>query len=512
MQDTPDSSIEKLKEQIKSLEFAKQISEEKLLASEEKSLVLEEKNKFLSFQIGQYQRMLFGAKRERFISNAVVNQLILPFEVEESQEAEGKTPEVIQVEYTREKSKRSNHPGRLDFPAHIPVEEIIIEPEQSTEGLKCIGREITKELDFVPAKLIVRHYIRLKFALPDGEGILIGKLPSRPIEKGIAGAGLLANILVEKFVDHLPIHRQRQRFKREDINMPASTIDSWITQTANRIDPLYIVLKKLVLGQGYIQVDETPIKVLDKDKKGKTHQGYHWVYNAPLQNAVFFDYRQGRGSEGPMELLKNFTGYLQTDGYGVYEQFAKQPSITHLGCMAHARRYFEKALDYDADKAGKILTLIQILYAIERKGRDAGMTPTQRKELRLEESLPVLNELGKLIASMLKNSVPKSPMGQALEYTTKRWDSLLNYLYDGSLEIDNNWVENAIRPNALGRKNYLFAGSHEGAKRAAMFYSFFGTCKKNDVNPYYWLKRVLEVIPDYPANKLADLLPQNLKL
>jgi hypothetical protein len=316
----------------------------------------------------------------------------------------------------------------------------------------------------------------------------------------------LSNILVEKFVGHLPVCRQIERFKREQVRIPATTVDGWITQTADLVEPLYGHLKKLVLGQAYLQVDETPIKVLDhKNKSGKTHQGYHWVYNAPLQTAVFYDYQQGRGREGPNKLLKNFTGYLQTDGYSVYEWFAKQPGITHVACMAHARRKFGQALGYDAIKAGWVMGKIQELYAIEREAHNASLSAAQRKELRLGRSLPIMNELGKKIAEMNKTAIPKSPMGVALNYAIQRWDNLLNYLYDGSLEIDNNWVENAIRPNALGRKNYLFAGSHEGAKRAAMFYSFFGTCKKNNVNPYQWLKKVLEVIPTYPANKIGDL-------
>jgi transposase len=531
MQNEPEISPQELKKQVEILVRENKVFEKKLLVSEERYLSLEkikssleeqnssleeknssleEKHKFLEFQLAQFKRMLFGVKRERFISNTVVHQLTLPFEVSET--VPEQKVETEQIAYTREKAKKAKHPGRLDFPSHIPVEEIIIEPEQSTEGLVCIGQEITKELDYVPPRLLARHFIRNKYALPNGEGIIIGNLPSRPIEKGIAGAGLLSNILVEKFVDHLPIYRQIERFKREGIKLPASTIDSWITQTADLIKPLYDQLKKLVLEQGYIQADETPIKVLDKDKKGTTHQGYHWVYNAPLQNAVFYDYRPGRGREGPAELLKNFKGYLQTDGYNVYDLFARQPGITHVGCMAHARRYFEKALDYDAEKAGLVLHKIQAVYAIERKAHEENMPAAQRKELRLDESLPLMNELGKLIALLQKTSVPKSPMGVALEYTSKRWDILSNFMYDGSLEIDNNWIENAIRPNALGRKNYLFAGSHEGAKRAAMFYSFFGTCKKNNVNPYQWLKKVLQVIPDYPANKLTDLLPQNLQL
>ena len=284
-------------------------------------------------------------------------------------------------------------------------------------------------LDYTPAKLFVRKYIRNKYAMPDGQGILIGELPVRPIEKGIAEAGLLSKFLVEKFVDHLPVYRQIERFKREQVRIPATTIDSWITQVADLIEPLYEHLKKLVLGQGYLQVDETPIKVLDhKNKSGKTHQGYHRVYNAPLQNAVFYDYQQGHGREGPTKLLQNFTGYLQTDGYSVYEWLAKQPGITPVACMAHARRKFEQALDYDAQKAGWVMGKIQELHAIEREARDENLSSFKRKELRLDKSLLILNELGKQIAQVNKTAIPKSPMGVALNYAIQRWDNLMAYL------------------------------------------------------------------------------------
>ncbi len=503
--------VSELQKQNQILQTARQEAEEKTKLAEESELKTKEEFKHLQFLYDQLKRLMFGVKRERFIANTDVNQMTLPFDVPESPVAEQSTET---IEYTRKKtSSRENHHGRLELPSHLPVEEIHLEPEQDTNGLKCIGQEVTSELDFTPAKLFVRKYIRNVYALPNGEGIIIADLPARPIDKGIAGAGLLSNILVEKFVDHLPIYRQIERFKRDQVVIPASTIDGWVTQTANLLNPLYDYLVKLVIAQGYLQVDETPLKVLDpQNKKGKTHQGYHWVYNSPLQNAVFFDYCKSRGREGPSILLNDFKGYLQTDGYAVYEWFAKQPGITHVACMAHARRKFEQALDYDKEKAGFVMRKIQELYAIEREARESGLSSAQRKELRLDKSLPIMNELGKKIAEMYKTAVPKSPMGIALNYAILRWDNLLNYLYDGSLEIDNNWVENAIRPNALGRKNYLFAGSHEGAKRAAMFYSFFGTCKKNNVNPYQWLKRVLELIPEYPANKIGDLLPQNLKL
>ena len=243
----------------KSEEKAKQ-SEEIIIQTKQQLLQSEEKVKYLQFQIDQLKRMLFGAKRERFVSNADVNQMTLPFDIPEQT---AKEPELEKVEYVRAKSSRENHPGRLELPSHLPVEEVVIEPKESTEGLKCIGQEITSTLDYTPAKLFVRKYIRNKYAMPDGQGILIGELPARPIEKGIAEAGLLSNILVEKFVDHLPVYRQIERFKREQVRIPATTIDSWITQTANLVEPLYEHLKKLVLGQGYLQVDETPINVLD---------------------------------------------------------------------------------------------------------------------------------------------------------------------------------------------------------------------------------------------------------
>jgi len=322
MQNTSGISVSELQKHIEFLQNSNQITEEKLQASEEKV-------KYLEFQLNELKRLIFGAKRERFISNAAVNQLTLPFEVEETPATEN-APEQEKIAYTREKKKKENHPGRIDFPSHLPVVEIPIEPIESTEGLVCIGQEVTSELDYEPARLFVRKFTRNKYAKPDGEGILIGKLPSRPIEKGIPGPGLLSNIFVEKFVDHLPFYRQIERFKREGITIAASTIDSWTAQIADLIEPLYENLKRQVLGQGYLQVDETPIKVLDKNKKGTTHQGYYWVYNAPLQNAVFYDYRQGRGREGPAKLLENFKGYLQTDGYTVYDWFAKQPGIMDI--------------------------------------------------------------------------------------------------------------------------------------------------------------------------------------
>jgi transposase len=500
-------SFEQLLEANKKLESEK---EELLEASKKMEVRLAE----MEFQIEQMKRMLYGSKKERFIKNIDENQMILPFEVEEET-----TPEKQEetITYVRKKAKRVNHPGRMALPDHLPVKEIVIEPQEDTTGMKCIGKEVTDQLELIPAKLFIKRYIRPKYIKPEDEETLthkgvIASLPVFPIEKGIAGPGLLAQIMIDKFVDHLPVYRQIERFKREGIKIPSSTINGWQEAVCSLLWPLYENLKRRVLLQGYLQVDETPIQVLDKTKKGKTHRGYHWIYYSPLEKTVLFDYQHGRSREGPSILLKNFSGYLQTDGYTVYDIISKKKSITHLSCMAHARRGFEKALPYDKEKAAYAMDMFQKLYAIEQKARNENLSAKERYELRLEQALPLLNDLGRWIVETYKSSLPKSPIGKATAYCIPRWDNLTNYLHDGMLEIDNNLAENAIRPIALGRKNYLFAGSQRGAERAAMFYSFFGTCKKNDVNPVEWLKKVLEVIPEYKVNKLHELLPQKLKL
>jgi len=467
------------------------VQEELLQTAKElevKNRHLKSENQYLQFRLDQLNRLIFGAKRERFVSNETHGQISLPFEVEEkpAEEQEKET-----ITYTREKKARKNHPGRIPLPSHLPVEEIVLEPDEDTTDMKCIGKEVTDQLELVPAKLFIKRYIDF------------------PIEKGIAGPGLLAQVIVDKYVDHLPIYRQVQRFARENVRIPANTINGWQDSISGLLWPLFEKQKQLVLGQGYLQVDETPIRVLDKDVKGKCHQGYYWVYNSPIQNAVLYDYRKGRGRAGPKEMLEGFRGYLQSDGYSVYDWFGKKKEITLVNCWAHARRYFEKAQDYNREASGHVLTEIQKLYRIERFSRNVNHNPDERKSIRIEHALPILNDLGKWMAKEFKHTLPKSPMGEALQYTIPRWDNLLAYLYDGYLEIDNNLVENAIRPNALGRKNYLFAGSHEGAQRAAMFYSFFGTCKKNNINPFEWLKDVLERIPTHKANMLDELLPQN---
>lgn len=470
----------------------------------------EQKISDLEFQLAHYKRLAYGQKRERFEGDK--DQMSLPFEMDH--ETARKQEEEIKEKLTYERRKRkSAHKGRVALPDHLPVEEIKIYPEGDLSEMVSIGEEITEELEYEPAKYYIKRYIRYKYAPKNKEGVIIGELPNRVIEKGIPGAGLLASILVDKYMDHLPLYRQLQRFKRVDIPIASSTLEGWTRQSLKILDILYQYLLEDTKSQGYLQADESPIKVIDKNKKGTTHQGYYWVYHNPIDKTVLFDYQSGRSRQAADHVLADFKGYLQTDGYGAYDKIGKREGVTHLNCWAHARREFDKAKDNDRQRAEKALTFVQQLYAVESQAREDNLDPDQRKELRLEKSLPILNELGKWMFQQMRNHqlLPKSPIGKAFKYTMDRWDQLNTYLYDGVLEIDNNLIENAIRPLALGRKNYLFAGSHSAAQRGAIMYSFFAICKKHEVNPYEWLKYTLENITSINHKNIRTLYPQNYK-
>jgi len=477
---------------------------------EAKCGILETKISELEFQIAQFQRMIHGSKRERFITDQNTIQLDLFTQVPVDAIEKAIEEEKETITYERSKTSKA-HPGRMEMPTHLPVVETIIEPSEDVTGMKHIGDEITEELEYTPAKLFVNRIIRPKYISQEDEKgnqhQVIAEL-NRPIPKCIAGSALLTSILISKFIFHLPLYRQIQMFKLQDVHIPSSTIDSWMRLIAEHLQPLFVVHREHILANHYLQADESPIKVQDKNKKGSTHQGYMWVYRSPLQNALFFDYNKGRSAVAPTKWLSNFSGYLQTDGYAAYEQFAKKSEITHLVCNAHARRYFEKALDNDKEKASYVLTLFQKLYAVEREAKESNLSAEQRHALRIEKSLPIFNQMGKYIAEISKQLLPKSPIRKACEYSINHWDAMMAYLKDGNLEIDNNLIENSIRPLALGRKNYLFAGSHDAAQEIAMYYSFFGTCKQHNINPEKWLKYVIDNINDTKVKKLKNLLPQ----
>jgi len=462
----------------------------------------EAENLYLKQELAQLKRMIFGSKSERHIGNDP-SQLSLGLDAEAVTLPE---KEIEQITYTR--SKSDNKKGlaiRLALPAHLHREEHIIEPEEDITGARKIGEVVTEILEYTPGKFYVEKYVRPKYVLPKEERIVIGELPSLPIPRGNAGSGLLSHLLISKFIDHLPFYRQVQQFKRQDIEIAESTISGWFTASCRLLEPLYERLVTRVRGSSYLMADETPIPVQTKDKPGSTHKGYHWVYKAPVDKLVCFDYRKGRGRDGPEEFLESFRGMLQTDGYVAYDIYEKKDGIILFGCMAHARRKFEKAKDNDLKRAEYVLERMRQLYMIEREAREQGLSFDQRRELREEQSLPVLQEMEKWMKEQLPDVLPKSAIGQAITYTLGLWPRLTRYTQHGQVEIDNNLVENSIRPVALGRKNYMFAGSHEAAQQAAMIYSFLGTCKINNIEPYEWLKDVLSRIQDHSIQKPDDI-------
>jgi transposase len=468
---------------------------------------LRAKNLYLEQELAQLKRMIFGSKSERHIGSDP-SQLNLGLDVETVEQPE---KEKEQITYSRNKPENKKGAAvRLTLPAHLHREEHIIEPDEDVTGAKKIGEVITEVLEYTPGKFYVEKYIRPKYVLPKKEKIVIGDLPSLPIPRGNAGPGLLSHLLISKFTDHLPFYRQVQQFKRQNIDIAESTISGWFTASCRLLEPLYNRLVTKVRQSSYLMADETPISVQTKDKPGSTHKGYHWVYYAPLEKLICFDYRKGRGRDGPEEFLEGFRGMLQTDGYNAYDIYEKKDGITLYGCMAHARRKFESAKDNDPGRAEYVLDRMRKLYMTEREARESNLSPDKRKALRVEQSFPLLEELEKWMKDQLPEILPKSSIGQAITYTLGLWPRLTRYIHNGQIEIDNNLIENSIRPVALGRKNYLFAGSHEAALQAAMIYSFLGTCKINNVEPFGWLKDTLTRILDQSIQKLDELLPSEV--
>lgn len=464
---------------------------------------LKEQVSALRFELDQIKKLVFGSRSERTVPEVVPGQLGL-FSRDDVEEV----PDTIEKESIGYERTKKKHQGRNALPEHLPVREVVIEPDVDTTGMEKIGEEVTESLEYTPASLVKVRTIRPKYAKRGGDGVTIAPLPSRPIDKCIAEACLLAHILVSKYVDHLPLYRQGQIFKRDFGWAPApSTLSDWMAQCCQLLDPLYNTLKQKILASGYVQADESPIKVLENDKKGSSHQGYQWVYHDPVGKLVLFNYRKGRGMHGPKEFLAGYRGILQCDGYTVYDKIGKDPKISLAGCLVHSRRKFHQARESDPQRAARALGLFKQIYAAERKIKEGGPGHGAIKEKRKTDILPLLQELRDWIAEESIKVLPKSPMGKAMAYFNNQWPKFAAIFDDGRIELDNNLIENAIRPLALGRKNYLFAGSHRAAQNAAMLYSFFGTCKMQGVNPREWLTDTLQRLPGHSIQKLDELLP-----
>ncbi|WP_114751950.1 IS66 family transposase [Pleomorphovibrio marinus] len=431
----------------------KKLYEQELEAHRVSLLTMSEKEDTISdlrFELDKLRRHIFGSKSEKRGSHVGENQMGL-FELGTTRAVQEELSGSVGKEQKPAPKKRAKGTGRMSLPKELRREETVIEPSEPTEGCVRIGEEVTEVLEVVPASFYVRRYIRPKYARPNGEGILIGTLPDRVIEKGIPSESVIAQMTVDKYVYGMPLHRQIDKYGKMGVRIPASSASDWIMGGWYQLRPLWKLLRVIVTLQEYLQVDETPIKVLDRDHKKGIHQGYMWLYHAPVDRLVLFDYRKGRDRSGPVEMLAGFKGIIQTDGYKVYDTlYGNHPDIHLTFCMAHARRYFVDAVKDDEKQANHVLDEMQKLYLLEEKMRSENMGWEERTEARKKYADPVLTGLGQWLEENQYSYRPESPMGKAIAYAHKRWAGLSAYVIHGQMEIDNNLVENAVRPLAVG--------------------------------------------------------------
>jgi len=453
----------------------------------------------LQFELDQLKRAIFGSKSERFVPTPPEQTSL--FETEQAEYVETEPVEVTSQPAT----KKRKPPVREKINGSLPRQQSLIEPQVDTTGMTKIGEQITEKIAITPPKLYVVQIVRPKYVDAEGQ-IHIGPY-SDPFPKSNTHSSLAAHVAVQKYVDHLPLYRQSKIFARQEANLPRSTLNDMIIRGAKLLQPLYERLSTKVMESEYLQADESSIPVLTKDKPGSTMKGCLLAKLAPLADLVVFDYIKTKEKSNILTSLKGIEGYLQVDGNVSYEPKGQEDKVELMHCLVHSRRYFEKALNYDREKSSHVLTQIKELYLIERKGMDQGFAAQQIHELRQQRSVPILRALKKWLEQHYHPDLPNNPLQTAIRYMLSRWKGLIKYTTNGMLRPDNNLIENQIRPLALGRKNYLFAGSHKGAKYAAIYYSLFGTCRLNGIDPHTWLEDVFNRINEHPINKLDELLP-----
>jgi transposase len=376
-------------------------------------------------------------------------------------------------------------------------------------ALKHIGEDVSERLEYVPASLEVIEEACQKYACPKGCTVVTAQKPPAPIEKGLAGPGLLAHVAVSKYGDHLPLHRQESMLARHGVELSRKTMCDWMRQCAELVDPLYELMKQRVLSSKVVQTDDTPVPVLDPELP-RTRTGRIWTYvGDPDHPYTVYDYTPSRSRDGPDEFLKEFRGYLQADAYSGYDEIYKDAKrgVTEVACMAHARRKYFEAQSSDIMRSMVVLAYIHLLYDVEREARDGRLDAAGRQALRQARSLPLLKDLKAYLEREQPHVLPKSPITQAIAYTLSNWKALVRYTEDGDLEIDNNGAERSLRGIAVGRRNWTFLGSDNGGHTGAVLTSLIATAKRHRIDPFAYLRDVFTRISAHPENQLEELLP-----
>jgi transposase len=403
--------------------------------------------------------------------------------------------------------------GRKALPANLRRETVVVDiPEAEKRAVGGawvqIGEEVSEKLDFTPSSLFVRRTVRPKYVVrfenkPDE--LKIAELPPQALPKSKAAPGLVADVIVAKLVDHLPLYRQEKRYSRQGVELSRSTLCGWLAEAATELKPLYLLLKARVLSAQVVHTDDTPIPVQDTTRE-HCRTGRIWAYVSA--GGIVYDATADRCRDGPLDFLKDFRGYLQCDAYAGYDElFRTRPHVVEVGCWAHARRKFVDAEKTDAALAHEAVARIKTLYAVEHEAKDKGLDPTARATLRQQKSRPLLAAFKDWLDHRHAQVLPKTPIADAFTYARNQWSALTVYLTDGNLAIDNNAAERAIKPFAIGRKNWIFFGSDHGGQSLATLASFTATCELFKINPWPWLRDTLSRLPITPADQLATLLP-----
>ena len=490
---------------------------------------LESEHSFLEEKYKTLQRMLYGKKSEK-LTPEDEHQMHLFNEIEDGSEEENK-PEKAIAETTKIKSHTRKKRGRKPLPKHIDREEVIHDLNEEEKACPCCGEErpvigelTSEELDIIPPRMIVHKHIRKKYGPCNCDDFLAEEIseikttpmPPRLIPQGIASSGLIAYTITAKFCDALPFYRQSKIFERLDIELSRATLCNWSLLASKKCKPLIDLIVDEIRSGPIIRMDETSLQVLKEPGRKAESKSYMWVsmgYTADGRPLLLYQYHHTRSGNVPDSFLKDYSGYLQTDGYAGYNKAVSNNDIIHVGCLAHARRYFENA--YKLNKKSKIgskgLDYIKKIYAIEAKLRQGNLSPEQFVETRKKEVAPVLDAFFNWLQSQVTVVTPKSKAGEAIRYTLDEWNKLIKYLDHYLLTPDNNLTENAIRPFVMGRKNWLFSNTPRGAHSSAVLYSLIESAKANSIEPYKYLRYIFEKLPFAESkDDLRNLLPDKI--
>ena len=467
-----------------------------------------QENSLLRQKIDALVRRVFGSSSEQVDRKQLELLLQLAASATPAEPVPAAAKQAVKVQSRKARAPR--------LPEHLPVVEEVIEPEpvkQQPEQWRCIGQAVSEQLDFEPARFLRRRIIRKKYVSRMDVDLapVIAPLPERLLDRSLPAPGLLAHILVSKYCDHLPLYRQEQIYaQRHQVQISRQTLARWVELAADWLKPIYEQIRTGVMAGGYVQVDETPIAYLEPGN-GKTRQGYLWTGSRPKAD-VFFHWETSRATACLDHVIPaTFTGTIQCDGYAAYRAFAngRGQTITLAGCWAHVRRKFYEARESSPRLAGWLLNQIQQLYRTEARLREHRAGPALRAAMRASESRPVIKRIERTLLKLKASGrhLPQSPLGSAIDYALGQWRTLEIYLGDGRVEIDNNLVENAIRPTAIGKKNWLFIGEADAGQRSAIVYTLIECCRRRGLNPFAYLRDVLTRLPNMTNHQIQTVLP-----